>query len=92
MVTFRMPVTAMQWARARPGSSSGRPREAGASYVNLIPTPQGGTHEAGLKDGLYQAMLAFMQAHGLQAKNVKILSGHLSNPGANHEYAVHEGA
>ena len=44
------------------------------SYVNLIPTPQGGTHEAGLKDGLYQAMLAFMQAHGLQAKNVKILS------------------
>lgn len=44
------------------------------SYVNLIPTPQGGTHEAGLKDGLYQAMLAFMQAHGLQTKNVKILS------------------
>ena len=44
------------------------------SYVNLIPTPQGGTHEAGLKDGLYQAMLAFMQAYGLQSKNVKILS------------------
>ena len=44
------------------------------SYVNLIPTPQGGTHEAGLKDGLYQAMLAFMQAYGLQTKNVKILS------------------
>lgn len=44
------------------------------SYVNLIPTSQGGTHEAGLKDGLYQAMLAFMQAHGLQAKTVKILS------------------
>ena len=44
------------------------------SYVNLIPSPQGGTHEAGLKDGLYQAMLAFMQAYGLQTKNVKILS------------------
>ena len=44
------------------------------SYVNLIPTPQGGTHEAGLKDGLYQAMLAFMQAYGLQTKNVKVLS------------------
>lgn len=44
------------------------------SYVNLIPTPQGGTHESGLKDGLYQAMMAFMQAYGLQNKNVKILS------------------
>ncbi len=44
------------------------------SYVNLIPTPMGGTHESGLRDGLFQAMMAFMQAHGLQAKNVKILS------------------
>ena len=44
------------------------------SYVNLIPTVSGGTHEAGLKDGLYQAMMAFMQAYGLQTKNVKILS------------------
>ncbi len=44
------------------------------SYVNLIPTPQGGTHEAGLKDGLFQAMTAFMQAYGLAAKNVKVLS------------------
>ncbi len=44
------------------------------SYVNLIPTPQGGTHEAGLKDGLFQAMTAFMQAYGLQTKNVKVLS------------------
>lgn len=44
------------------------------SYVNLIPTPQGGTHEAGLKDGLFQAMMAFMQAYGLQTKNVKVLS------------------
>jgi topoisomerase-4 subunit B len=42
--------------------------------VNLIPTTLGGTHEAGLKDGLYQAMLAFMQAYGLQTKNVKVLS------------------
>ncbi len=44
------------------------------SYVNLIPTPQGGTHESGLKDGLYQAMRAFMEAHGLQAKGVKVLA------------------
>lgn len=44
------------------------------SYVNLIPTPQGGTHESGLKDGLFQAMKAFMDVHGLQTKGVKVLS------------------
>ena len=44
------------------------------SYVNLIPTPQGGTHESGLKDGLFQAMRAFMEAHGLQTKGVKVLA------------------
>ena len=44
------------------------------SYVNLIPTPQGGTHESGLKDGLFQAMRAFMDAHGLQTKGVKVLA------------------
>ncbi|MDO5531639.1 DNA topoisomerase IV subunit B [Sutterella sp.] len=44
------------------------------SYVNLIPTPQGGTHEAGLKDGLWQAVRSFMEIHGLQAKGVKVLA------------------
>src|SRR5699024_7523704 len=29
------------------------------SYVNLISTPAGGTHEAGLRDGLFQALKAF---------------------------------
>ena len=42
--------------------------------MNLIPTPQGGTHESGLKDGLFQAMRAFMDAHGLQTKGVKVLA------------------
>lgn len=44
------------------------------SYVNLIPTPAGGTHEAGLREGLYLALKAFMEAHGLQQKNVKLLT------------------
>ena len=44
------------------------------SYVNLIPTPLGGTHESGLKDGLYQAMKSFMEVHGLQTKGVKVLA------------------
>lgn len=44
------------------------------SYVNLIPTPQGGTHESGLKDGLFQAVRGFMEIHGLQAKGIKIVA------------------
>ncbi len=44
------------------------------SYVNLIPTPAGGTHEAGLRDGLFGAMKAFMEAHGLMSKGVKLLA------------------
>lgn len=44
------------------------------SYVNLIPTPAGGTHESGLREGLYLAMKAFIEAHGLIQKNVKLLT------------------
>ncbi len=43
------------------------------SFVNLIPTPAGGTHEAGLREGLFGAMRAFMEAHGLMSKGVKLL-------------------
>lgn len=43
------------------------------SYVNLIPTPSGGTHESGLKDGLFQAVKAFIDAHQLAVKGVKLL-------------------
>ncbi|CAB3771155.1 DNA topoisomerase IV subunit B [Paraburkholderia humisilvae] len=44
------------------------------SYVNLIPTPAGGTHEAGLRDGLFQAVKSFVELHGLQPKGVKLLA------------------
>jgi topoisomerase-4 subunit B len=43
------------------------------SYVNLIPTPAGGTHEAGLREGLFGAVRAFVDAHGLLPKGVKLL-------------------
>ena len=43
------------------------------SYVNLIPTPAGGTHEAGLRDGLFQAVKGFVELHGLLPKGVKLL-------------------
>lgn len=43
------------------------------SFVNLIPTPQGGTHEAGLKDGIFQALKSFIEQHGLSQKGVKLI-------------------
>jgi topoisomerase-4 subunit B len=43
------------------------------SYVNLIPTVAGGTHEAGLKDGLFAAVKGFIEMHALQPKGVKLM-------------------
>jgi topoisomerase IV subunit B len=43
------------------------------SYVNLIPTVAGGTHEAGLKDGLFQAVKTFIELHSLLPKGVKLM-------------------
>jgi topoisomerase-4 subunit B len=43
------------------------------SYVNLIPTVAGGTHESGLKDGLFGAIKAFIELHSLLPKGVKLM-------------------
>jgi topoisomerase-4 subunit B len=43
------------------------------SYVNLIPTPAGGTHEAGLREGLFGAVKSFVEMHSLLPKGVKLL-------------------
>jgi topoisomerase-4 subunit B len=43
------------------------------SYVNLIPTVAGGTHEAGLKDGLFAAVKGFIELHALLPKGVKLM-------------------
>ncbi len=43
------------------------------SYVNLIPTVAGGTHEAGLKDGLFGAVKGFIELHSLLPKGVKLM-------------------
>ncbi|MBA2413389.1 MAG: type IIA DNA topoisomerase subunit B, partial [Burkholderiaceae bacterium] len=43
------------------------------SYVNLIPTSAGGTHEAGLREGLFGAVRAFIDAHQLLPKGVRLL-------------------
>ncbi|MFN3376265.1 MAG: DNA topoisomerase IV subunit B [Burkholderiaceae bacterium] len=43
------------------------------SYVNLIPTTAGGTHESGLRDGLFQAVKSFIELHSLLPKGVKLM-------------------
>ncbi|SDP92759.1 DNA topoisomerase IV subunit B [Rhodoferax sp. OV413] len=43
------------------------------SYVNLIPTTVGGTHELGLRDGLFTAVKSFIELHSLLPKGVKLL-------------------
>jgi topoisomerase-4 subunit B len=43
------------------------------SYVNLIPTTAGGTHESGLRDGLFNAVKGFVDLHSLLPKGVKLL-------------------
>ncbi|MBX3645679.1 MAG: type IIA DNA topoisomerase subunit B [Rubrivivax sp.] len=43
------------------------------SYVNLIPTVAGGTHESGLKDGLFGAIKGFIELHALAPKGVKLM-------------------
>jgi len=43
------------------------------SHVNLIPTRSGGTHEAGFRSGIFDALAAFMDARSLAPKGVKLI-------------------
>ena len=43
------------------------------SYVNLIPTPAGGTHESGLREGLFAAVKGFVELHSMLPKGVKLM-------------------
>ena len=42
------------------------------SYVNLVPTVQGGTHVNGLRQGLLEAMREFCESRSLLPRNVKL--------------------
>jgi len=44
------------------------------SHVNLIPTRSGGTHEAGFRAGVFDAINAFMDARALAPKGVKLIA------------------
>lgn len=45
---------------------------ASASFVNLIPTPHGGTHVAGLRQALFNAVRSHVDHHGMLPKGVKL--------------------
>lgn len=42
------------------------------SYVNLIATPAGGTHESGLRDGVFQAVKSFIELHSMMPKGIRL--------------------
>ncbi|HSN19316.1 MAG TPA: DNA topoisomerase IV subunit B [Usitatibacter sp.] len=46
----------------------------GESFVNLIPTPLGGTHEAGLRQAVYESVKEFCEHHELLTRGVSLQS------------------
>jgi DNA gyrase/topoisomerase IV subunit B len=55
---------ALQWTESH--------EEAMRSYVNGIPTTQGGTHEQGFRAAIVKAMRSFMDTAGLLPKNLSV--------------------
>jgi topoisomerase-4 subunit B len=60
---------AADWAVAW---ADGAKEPTAESYVNLVPTPQGGTHVNGLRAGLTEAMREFCDFRNLLPRGVKI--------------------
>jgi topoisomerase-4 subunit B len=50
----------------------GETQVIGESYVNLIPTPQGGTHVNGLRSGLTEALREFCEFRNLLPRGVRL--------------------
>ncbi|MBR4986630.1 MAG: type IIA DNA topoisomerase subunit B [Proteobacteria bacterium] len=46
--------------------------EVTQSFVNAIPTPDGGTHEAAMRDGIQRAIKAHMDAHNMIPRGVTV--------------------
>ena len=55
---------ALQWTESH--------EETIRSYVNAIPTTQGGTHEQGFRSAIVKAMRSFMEAASLEPKGVTL--------------------
>ncbi|MBO4329918.1 MAG: type IIA DNA topoisomerase subunit B [Rhodocyclaceae bacterium] len=50
------------------------------SYVNLIPTVAGGTHESGLRAGVFEALKSFIEHHALLPRAVKLQQEDVCGP------------
>ena len=50
------------------------PRERIVSYVNGIPTQDGGTHESGFRAGIVKAMRNFIEEHSLMPRGMAVTS------------------
>src|SRR5690606_20585220 len=55
---------ALQWTEA--------PKESVRSFVNGIPTVDGGTHEQGFRDAVRSAVRSYMETHDMIPKNLDI--------------------
>ena len=67
----------LDWALAWSTSSSASLSE---SYVNLIPTIQGGTHVNGFRSGLFDALSTFCEMRNLLPRGVKLAADDLWEP------------
>ena len=59
----------LQWCLNWFDAGAGAPTE---SFVNLVPTPQGGSHVSGLRTGLTEALREFAELHNLLARGVHV--------------------
>lgn len=74
---FSSPDGTVDWALAwSPGMNAGITE----SYVNLIPTIQGGTHINGLRNGLHDALSAFCELRNLLPRGVKLSADDIWEP------------
>lgn len=64
---------ALVWAAAANSSLN-------ESYVNLIPTIQGGTHVNGLRSGLFDALAEFCELRNLLPRSIKLTADDLWEP------------
>jgi topoisomerase-4 subunit B len=74
---YKSPETTIDWALAWSNTATGLMSE---SYVNLIPTIQGGTHVNGLRSGLFDALSAFCELRNLTPRGVKLTADDLWEP------------
>ncbi len=74
---FKSDEGTLDWALAW---STGSNSVLSESYVNLIPTIQGGTHVNGLRSGLFDALSAFCDLRNLLPRGVKLAADDLWEP------------